>query len=108
MITMPKQHEEKLHRMSFRIDDPTLRRLDKLAKHLAARDADPTPNRTRAIRYAAQLADAFDEETMDNATRIIAKLGGRDASGAPALSQAIKFALRIAAKAAGPVRGDAT
>lgn len=96
---MPPRHREKLLRLSFRIDEPTKERLDKIAKLLASRDGFPVASRTQAIRFAAQIADALsDRDTFDATMQIVHKLASHDASGAPALGEAIKFAVRIAAK----------
>lgn len=93
------KHREKLHRLSFRIDGPTIKRLDKIAKLLAARHGSPTPSRTGAIRFVAQVAEALDGATMDDLFKIIWKIGGpEDKSGAPKLGEAVKYAVRRTAE----------
>ena len=103
---MPKAHELDLLRKSYRLDEPTVARLQRIAKFLAARDAAAVGSETNAIRFAAQIAEIFDKETYDQLLAIIARLGAKDSSGAPALGQGIKFAINIAAKAAGPKRNN--
>lgn len=101
-MNMPKQHTEKLIRMSFRIDETTRARLKAIAKVLASRDNSPVASMTLAIRFAAQIAEIFDGDTISDVVAIAAKLGAHDKSGAPALGEAIKFAVRIAGRAATP------
>lgn len=97
---MPKQHPEKLYRMSFRVDEPTRERLDRLARLAAARGNAVTPNRTAAIRLAMQITEAFDDVTFRDLHRILAKLQtGPDRSGTVALGEALKFAIKVAAAA---------
>lgn len=97
---MPKTHELDLLRKSYRLDEPTVARLQRIAKFLAARDAAAVGSETNAIRFAAQIAEIFDKETYDQLLAIIARLGAKDSSSAPALGQGIKFAIGVAAKAA--------
>lgn len=97
---MPKAHELDLLRKSYRLDEPTVARLQRIAKFLAARNAAAVGSETNAIRFAAQIAEIFDKETYDQLLAIIARLGAKDSSGAPALGQGINFAINVAAKAA--------
>lgn len=97
---MPKSHDLDLHRKSYRLDPPTVARLQRIAKFLAARDAAAVGSETNAIRFAAQIAEIFDKETYDQLLAIISRLGAKDSSSAPALGLGIKFAIGVAAKAA--------
>lgn len=97
---MPAQHTEQLRRLSFRIDTPTQERLDRIAKVLATRGGAAKPSRTAAIRFAAQIAEAFDVSTYDDVHKIVSRLQtGPDRSGTVAFAEAIKFAVRVAAAA---------
>lgn len=45
---MPKSHDLDLHRKSYRLDPPTVARLQRIAKFLAARDAAAVGSETNA------------------------------------------------------------
>lgn len=98
MMTKHLKHD--LLRKSYRLDPPTVERLKRIAKFLAARDAAAVGSETNAIRFAAQIAEVLDGQTYDDLLSIIAKLGAKDTSNAPALGLGVKFAVGVAAKAA--------
>lgn len=97
---MPLKHPETLHRLSFRVDEPTIKRLDRIAKIIASRDGFPVASRTQAIRFSAQVVEALmDKDSYDAILAIVRRLGVYDRSGAPALGEALKFAVKVVAKA---------